>query len=73
MAERLMSRVIWMSKKINALERKVKDLTAQLEGKAPNPHSKVKKQPKFGNQDLVFDGNDGIWKTYAVYKDDEEV
>ncbi len=70
--ESLLSRISWMSRLINELTHKVKELTEQVEGKASTPYSKVKKQPKFGNLDLVYDGNDGLWKTYGIYKDDED-
>jgi len=70
--ERLLSRIIWMSARIKDLYQANADLKKQLEDKKTLPYSKVKKQPKFGNLNLVYDGNDGIWKTYAIYKDDEE-
>ena len=55
---------------LNNLTSKLKDFSENTESKPAQPYSKIKNQPKFGNLDLVFDGNVGIWKTYAVYKDE---
>ena len=70
--ERLGSRIIRMSKQINELMAKVKELTEQLEEKNKAPYSKVSLDRHSGNKDEVFDGISGLWKTYAVYKDEEE-
>jgi len=70
--ESVWSRITWMSKMINRLVIENRELKKQLDEKKTLPYSKVKKQPKFGNLDLVYDGNDGIWKTYAIYRDDED-
>ena len=70
--ENLMSRIIWMSEKIKELFRENKELKAKLGKTSLPPYSKVKKQPKFNNMDLVFDGTTGIWHSYAIFKDDEE-
>jgi len=68
-----------LNDRIKKLEDEIKYLREQLdyifdnieEGKN-KPFTKTGKQNKFGNQDSVFDGKSGKWKTYAVYKDDEE-
>jgi len=69
--ESLLSRINWMSKMINRLVLENRELKKQLDDKKTQPYSKVKMQPKFGNLDLIYDDNDGIWKTYAIFKDDE--
>ena len=50
----------------------IEELSKNSEDKTNKPYSKVKGQSKFGNQDMVYDGKTGLWKTHAVYKDDDE-
>ena len=71
MAEKILSQLINLTRKYNQLMNDNKELKKQLDAKKAQPYSKVKKQPKIGNLDLVYDGNTGLWHTYAVYKDDE--
>ena len=70
MPESLMSRIIWMSQRINELTAKVRELSKNTESKASN-YTRTKKQLKLENLDIVFDGVAGIWKTYAIYKGNE--
>ena len=70
--EKLGSRVIRMSNQINILIRQVKDLQKQLDEKNKKPFSKVSLDRFEGNKDIVFDGISGLYKNYAVYKDEEE-
>ena len=67
----LNEQIILLKKQIEELTIKILDLSKNTEEKLNKPYSKVKKQLQLGNRDLVFDGNTGLWKTYAVYKDDE--
>lgn len=63
---------------IKQLQREVEKLTSKIqvlekalsEAQTNKPYSKVYKQPKFENMDLVY--HEDFWKTYAVYKDEEE-
>ena len=43
-----------------------------IEDTKSKPHSKVKGQSKLGNMDMVYDGKTGLWKSHAVYKDDDD-
>ena len=70
--ERLGSRIIRMSKQINELTLKVRELTKQLEEKPSPPVSIVGLDRNEGNKDIVYDTETGLWKTYAVYKDEPE-
>ena len=51
---------------------KLDSISKNVEEKSTPPYSKVKKQLRFENLPVVFDGEDGLWKPYAIYKDDEE-
>lgn len=68
----LNEKITWLKEQLKILNNKLLDLSKNTEEKLNKPYSKVKKQLQLGNQDLVFDGNEGIWKNYAIYKDDEE-
>jgi len=66
-----------INKRIKELEKTIEILKSQIvalvkntEEKTPSPHSKLSQQAKLTNMDLIF--HNGIWKTYAIYKDDEE-
>ena len=72
MGESIFSKLISLTEKYNKLMVKYQELSKNTESKRTTPYSKVKHQLKLENLDLVFDGNTGIWKTYAIYKDDEE-
>jgi len=72
MGESIMSKLILLTEKYNQLVTDITELKKQLDDIKTQPYSKVKKQPKLDNMPLVFDGNDRIWKPYAIYKDDEE-
>jgi len=47
------------------------DILNNIEDKKAKPHSKVKSQSKLGNMDMVYDAKTGLWKSHAIYKDDE--
>ena len=54
------------------LQSQVAELSHNADDTKINPHSIVGKDLRFENLDLVFDAETGFWKTYAVYKNDEE-
>lgn len=66
----LNDRIKELEKLVETLETKILILTGNTEEKKPTPHSKIAPQPKLTNMRLLF--HNGYWKTYAIYKDDEE-
>jgi len=63
--------VALLKRQIQELTQKILDMSKNLEDKN-KPYSKVGLDRLLSNMDLVFDGETGIWKSYAIYKDDEE-
>lgn len=68
----LNQRIQKLENRIKELEAIIFDMTKNSEEKQNKPYSKIKRQSILGNMDLVYDGDTDLWKTYAVYKDDEE-
>ena len=67
----LNDRIEKLEEEIKRLKNELKIQSKNTEDRLNKPYSKIKTQTKFGNLDLVYDGKTGIWKTYAIYKDDE--
>jgi len=61
-----------LQSKLDQLVNQIKDMAEHLNDKTPVPYSKVGFDRYLGNADVVFDGNSGLFKTYAVYKDEPE-
>lgn len=61
-----------LKKKLQQLADKIIELQQNNADKTPTPYSKVGFDRYLGNKDVVFDGLTGLWKSYAVYKDEEE-
>ena len=61
-----------IKKQLEENKRLIEELSKNSEDKKNKPHSKVKGQSKLGNMDMVYDAETGLWKSYSVYKDDEE-
>jgi len=66
----LNERIKELEKLVQKLTSKITDLTKNVEEKRLSPHSKVGIPYGLENRDVVH--VNGIWKTYAIYKDDEE-
>ena len=63
--------VALLKRQIQELTQKILDMSKNLEDKN-KPYSKVGIDRLLSNLDLVYDGEDGIWKSYAIYKGDED-
>jgi len=57
---------------IATLKSKLENLSLNTEEKRKHPYSKVGNDRRLDNIPMEFDGNDEVWKPYAIYKDDEE-
>ena len=69
--ERLGSRIARMSKLINQLKKRLEELERQKEENKNNkPYSKIQQSSRLGNTDMVY--HNGYFKTYAIYKDEDE-
>ena len=64
--------IVLLKKQVQELKSKLEDLVKNTEEKLNKPYSKVGINRLMSNFDRVFDGITGIWKNYAVYKDEEE-
>ncbi|GAG12171.1 unnamed protein product [marine sediment metagenome] len=72
MAETINGKMKEMANQLRHNKAMLDAILNSMEDKKSKPHSKVKGQSKLGNMDLVYDGKTGLWKSHAIYKDDEE-
>jgi len=59
-----------LKKQIELLKQQILDISKNNEEKT-KPYSKIGLDRLMRNQNIVYDGNDGYWKPYAIYKGDE--
>lgn len=66
----LNERIRQLEDSVKILLSKIKDLSQNLENKDTKPYSEVSSPVKLDNMDGVW--VNGIWRNYAIYKDEEE-
>ena len=56
---------------VATLKAKLENLTLNTEEKRKKPYSKVGNDSSFDNMPKEFDAEEGVYKPYAIFKDDE--
>ena len=66
----LNQRIAQLEASIIELRAKINDLSKNTEDSDPKPYSEVSHSAKLDNMDGIW--INGIWKSYGIYKDEEE-